>query len=83
MSLNYLIVGPDSSGVPCVNAHKVHRRFGVYPSSRNLEVDANISSEEVLVEILDRQVNKFRNKEISFINVLLKNHLVGNVTWEA
>ena len=61
----------------------MHGRFSVYPSSRNLEVDANISSEEVLVEILDRQVNKFRNKEISFINVLLKNHLVGNVTWEA
>ena len=48
-----------------------------------LEVDVNLSYEEVPVDILDRQVKKLRNKEVASLNVLWKNHLMKNATWEA
>ncbi|WMV50560.1 hypothetical protein MTR67_043945 [Solanum verrucosum] len=41
-----------------------------------LGVDENLSYEEVLVEILDWQVKKLRNKEIAFVKVLWRNQLV-------
>ncbi|TMX05783.1 hypothetical protein EJD97_000098 [Solanum chilense] len=37
----------------------------------------------VLIEILDRQVKKLRNKEVASIKVLWKNRLMENSTWEA
>ena len=48
-----------------------------------LGVDENLSYEEVPVVILDRQVKKLRNKEVSSIKVLWRNHLVVSATWEA
>ena len=48
-----------------------------------LGVDENLSYEEVLVEILDRQVKKLRNKEVASVKVLWRNYLVEGVTWEA
>ena len=47
-----------------------------------LGVKDNLSYEEVLVQILDRQVKKLRNKEVVSIKVLWKNHLVEGETWE-
>ena len=47
-----------------------------------LEVDANLSYEDVPIEILDQQVKKLMNKEIASIKVLWKNHLVENATCE-
>ena len=46
-------------------------------------VKDNLSYEEVLVQILYRQVTKLMNKEVVFVMVLWKNHLVEGVTWEA
>ncbi|XP_027769599.1 uncharacterized protein LOC114075320 [Solanum pennellii] len=46
-----------------------------------LEVDANLSYEEVSVEISYLQVNYLRNKEVASVKVLWKNHLVENATW--
>ena len=46
-------------------------------------VDESLSYEEVPVEILDRQVKKLRNKEVSSIKVLWGNHLVEGATSEA
>ncbi|TMX05206.1 hypothetical protein EJD97_001135 [Solanum chilense] len=43
-------------------------------------MDENLSHEEVLVEILDRQV---RNKEVTSLKVLWKNHLVQGATKES
>lgn len=40
-----------------------------------LRVNGNIFYEEVLIEILDRQVNKLRDKEVSFVKVIWRNHL--------
>ncbi|WMV37849.1 hypothetical protein MTR67_031234 [Solanum verrucosum] len=47
-----------------------------------LGVDENLSYEEVLIEILDWQVKKWRNKEVSFVKVLWMNHLIEGATWE-
>ncbi|TMW95512.1 hypothetical protein EJD97_008727 [Solanum chilense] len=52
-------------------------------SIEGLGVNDNFSYEEVLVQILDRQVKKLRNKEVAFIKVLWKNHLVEGATWKA
>ena len=41
-----------------------------------LDVDENLSYEEIPVEILDRQMKNLRNKEVTSVKVLWKNHLV-------
>ncbi|KAK4724140.1 hypothetical protein R3W88_026919 [Solanum pinnatisectum] len=48
-----------------------------------LGVDESPSYEEVRVEILDRQVNRLRNKEIASVKVLWRNHLFEGAAWEA
>ena len=48
-----------------------------------LEVGEDLSYEEVLVEILDTQVKRLRNKDISTLKVLWRNHLVEGAMWEA
>ncbi|WMV32726.1 hypothetical protein MTR67_026111 [Solanum verrucosum] len=53
------------------------------PPLEGLGQNENLSYKEVPVEILDRQVKKFRNKEIASVKVLWRNHLVEGATWEA
>ncbi|XP_049394713.1 uncharacterized protein LOC125859003 [Solanum stenotomum] len=48
-----------------------------------LEVKENLAYEEVSVEILDWQVKKLRNKDVSSVKVLQRNHLVEGANWEA
>ena len=48
-----------------------------------VNVEENLSYEEVPVEILDRQVKRLRNKEIASVKVLWGNQLVESATWEA
>ncbi|TMW93588.1 hypothetical protein EJD97_011413 [Solanum chilense] len=48
-----------------------------------LGVEENLSYKDSPVEILDRQVKKFSNKEVASVKVLWKNHLVEGATWEA
>ena len=48
-----------------------------------LGVYENLSYEDVPVDILDDQVKMLRNKELSSVKVLWRNHLVEGVTWEA
>ena len=45
-------------------------------------LDENLSYEEEPVAILDREVRKFRSKEITSIKVQWKNRLVKESTWE-
>ena len=58
-----------------------------YPVSiltfEGLGVDDNLSYEEVLVQILHRQIKKFRNKEVAFVKFLWRNYLVDDAKWEA
>ena len=51
--------------------------------NESLGVNDNLPYQEVLVQILDRQVNKLRKKEVASVKVIWKNHLVEGVTWEA
>ena len=43
--------------------------------SKGLGVDENLSYKEVLIEIVDRQVKRLRNKEVASVRVLWENHL--------
>ena len=43
-----------------------------------LGVDASLFYEKDLIDILDRQVKKLRNKEVAFAKGFWKNHLVEN-----
>ena len=45
-------------------------------------VEENLSYDVVLVEILERQVQRLRNKDVASVKALQKNHLVYGVTWE-
>ncbi|XP_070004640.1 uncharacterized protein [Nicotiana sylvestris] len=47
-----------------------------------IEVNEELSYEEVLVAILDKQVRKLRNKEIASVKVLWLNQQVEEATWE-
>ncbi|WMV50254.1 hypothetical protein MTR67_043639 [Solanum verrucosum] len=48
-----------------------------------LGIDEILSYEEVPVEILDWHVKRLRNKEITFVKVLWRNHLVEGATLKA
>ncbi|XP_070013061.1 uncharacterized protein [Nicotiana sylvestris] len=48
-----------------------------------IEVNEELSYEEISVSILYRQVRKLRNKEIASVNVLWRNQQVEKATWEA
>nr|XP_009799039.1 PREDICTED: uncharacterized protein LOC104245172 [Nicotiana sylvestris] len=50
---------------------------------KTIEVNEELSYEEVPAAILDRQVRKLRNKEIAFVKVLWRNQQVEEATWEA
>ncbi|WMV13658.1 hypothetical protein MTR67_007043 [Solanum verrucosum] len=75
-------------GVACCNFSRAERLLGaewIWRSSVFLEglgVDESLSYEEVLVEILDRQVKKLRNKEAASVKVFWRNNLVEGATWE-
>ncbi len=43
----------------------------------------NLSYEEVLVQIIDRQVMNLRNKEVVCVKDVWENHPVEGETWEA
>ncbi|XP_070014139.1 uncharacterized protein [Nicotiana sylvestris] len=47
-----------------------------------IEANEELSYEEIPVAILDRQVRKLRNKEISFVKVLWRNQQVDDAIWE-
>ncbi|XP_070023238.1 uncharacterized protein [Nicotiana sylvestris] len=48
-----------------------------------IEVNEELLYEEVPIAILDRQVQKLRNKEIASVKVLWRNPQVEEATWEA
>lgn len=50
---------------------------------RYLGVDESVSYEDVLVDISNWQVNKFRNKEVTSVKALCRNYLVEGSIWEA
>ena len=51
-------------------------------SLESVAVKDSLSYEDVLVDILDLQVRKMRNKEIASIKVLWRSQSVKGATWE-
>ncbi|WMV24039.1 hypothetical protein MTR67_017424 [Solanum verrucosum] len=49
----------------------------------SVDVKDSLTYEEVLVEILDRQVRRLRNKEVASVKVLWRSQSVDGATWEA
>ena len=47
-----------------------------------LGVQENLSYKDVPAQMLYRQVQNLRNKEVAFVKVSWKNHLVEGATWE-
>ncbi|XP_074292505.1 uncharacterized protein LOC141619387 [Silene latifolia] len=50
--------------------------------AETVEMNENLSYEEVAKEILDRKLRKTRNSEIALVKVLWFNHNVEEATWE-
>ncbi|XP_070034752.1 uncharacterized protein [Nicotiana tomentosiformis] len=48
-----------------------------------IEVNEQLTYEEIPVSIIDRQLRKLRNKEIASVKVLWRNQQVEEATWEA
>ena len=51
-------------------------------SLESVEVKNTLSYEDVIVEILDRQVRRLRNKEVASVKVLWRSESVEGATWE-
>ncbi|WMV18375.1 hypothetical protein MTR67_011760 [Solanum verrucosum] len=51
--------------------------------TEDIGIKDNLSYEEILVQILDRQVRKLRTKEVASIKVFWKNQFIEEATWEA
>ena len=47
-----------------------------------IEIDENATFVKKPIQILDRQVQKLRNKEISMVKMLWKHHGSEDITWE-
>ncbi|XP_058008044.1 uncharacterized protein LOC131182502, partial [Hevea brasiliensis] len=50
---------------------------------QTMQIRDDMSYEEQLVKILDRQIRKLRSKEVALIKVLWHNHSSSEATWEA
>ncbi|WMV41715.1 hypothetical protein MTR67_035100 [Solanum verrucosum] len=68
------------SGVSCLNVEEMCWDATYIVPLEGLEIKENLAYEEVPVEILDRQDKRLRNKEVSFVKVLWRNHLVEGAT---
>ncbi|XP_074314751.1 uncharacterized protein LOC141649986 [Silene latifolia] len=51
-------------------------------AAETVEMDENLSYEEVTKEILDMKVRKTRNSEVALVKVLWYNHNVDEATWK-
>ena len=55
----------------------------VVDSSVSVDIQENLSFDEIPVEILDFSVRRLRNKEVPLVKVLWRNQSVEGATWEA
>ena len=49
---------------------------------QSIQIQEDMSYEEKPIEILDRKTKSLRNKEISLVKVLWRNHKMEEATWE-
>ena len=50
---------------------------------QSVEVQLDLSYDEVPLRIIDRQVKRLRNKEIASVKVIWRHHYIEEATWEA
>ncbi|KAA0056296.1 pol protein [Cucumis melo var. makuwa] len=81
-----LALPPSLSIVHDVRHVSMLRKYVSDPSHvvdyKPLEADENLSYTKQPIEILAREVNMLRNREIALIKVLWRNHKVEEATWE-
>ncbi|WMV19195.1 hypothetical protein MTR67_012580 [Solanum verrucosum] len=51
--------------------------------TEDIGIKDSLSYEEIPVQILDRQVHKFRTKKVASIKVFWRNQFIGEATWES
>ena len=74
------------SGIYNVFHESMLRKYILDPSHvlryEHLQIRDDLSYEEISVEILDRKEQVLRNKTISWVKVIWKNHSVKEASWE-
>ena len=82
-----LALPPDLENIHNVFHVSMLRRYRSDPShvvsSKTIELRPDLTYEEELVEILAREVKEQRNKKISLVKVLWRNHKTEEATWES
>ena len=77
---------PTLAGVHNVFHVSMLRKYILDPSHglnyEPLKIKNNLTYEEVPIQILDRKDQVLRNKTISLVKVLWKNHIVEEASWE-
>ena len=62
------------------------RRYISYPSyvlsKEPLELDLDLSYEELPIQILEKRMKELRNKKIHLVKLLQRNQFVEEATWE-
>ncbi|XP_070004643.1 uncharacterized protein [Nicotiana sylvestris] len=66
INMDFMVVGDPTTVVPV----------------ENIEVNEELSYDEVLVAVLGSHVRKLKKKEIASVKVLWRNHQVEEATWE-
>ncbi|XP_073277648.1 uncharacterized protein [Primulina huaijiensis] len=81
-----LALPPDFDRVYNVFYVSMLRKYLSNPSHvfrhKALDLLPNLSYGEVPVQIMDRKVKALRNKEIGFVKVHWRNHVIEEATWE-
>ncbi|WMV41915.1 hypothetical protein MTR67_035300 [Solanum verrucosum] len=81
---DFLLDGSSGSfGISHFHVERVHGRSFTYLPRKDIGIKDNLSYEEILVQILDRQIRKLRTKEVALAKILWRNQFVEEATWEA
>ena len=82
-----LALPPELENIHSVFHVSMLRRYRSDPShvvfSETIEIISDLTYEEEPVEILAREVKELRNKKISLVKVLWRNHKTEEATWES
>ena len=81
-----LALPPSMSGVHNMFHVSMLRKYIAYPSHilrhQELQISSVVKYEEQPVQILDKKTKQLRNKTISLVKVLWRNHSTEEATWE-
>ncbi|XP_058005397.1 uncharacterized protein LOC131181363 [Hevea brasiliensis] len=82
-----LALPPELSKIHNVFHVSVLKRYRSDPNHlipmETIEVQPDLTYEEESVAILTREVKELRNKQVSLVKVLWRNHAIEEATWES